>query len=376
MSVFKRKVLWLSLILLLLIMVVYGLYLSSHRKLPKASSVRETYTLAVTKPQPQDTTITHVYIGQAEAINHTEIVPYISGYIIDIAAQGGQKVKKGELLAVLKQDEYLANLAAADAAIFALKADFINAKIKYYRMKDSGDDAYSQQEMDDAKSAFLSAAGNLEKAKAEQFAAQTDFDYTYMRAPFDGILGNIEVSIGEYVSPQSKNLMKLVQYNPIRIVFSISDKEFLNNFESNKKNLLKVKARLANGEILPQDGQIKYTDNTINKDTNSLAVYAEFENSDNRLLPNAYVQILLEQEYNGVILIAKPQVIMKQDGDYIYTVLNGNLQLHKLHIFGENDNKFVVENNFAENEYIVEDIPEAQTIGEKVSYKIIDKALN
>ena len=369
MSVSNRKFIWLLLILLLLGIGVYGVYQSSNEN-HTIQATPAIQSLSVIKPHEQDAKIVHIYIGQAEAINQTEIVPYISGHITDITVQGGQKVKKGDVLAVLEQDEFLADLAAADAALFALKADFVNAKIKYERMKNSGEDVYAQQEIDNAKSSFLSAAGNLEKARAEQFAAQTKFDYTYMKAPFDGVLGNIAVSPGEYVSPQSHNLMELVQYNPIRVVFSVTDKDFLNSFDKKDKADIVVKARLANGDVLPQVGKIKYTSNTIDKNTNSLAIYAEFENPDNRLLPNAYVQVLLEKEYKNIILIAKPRVIMKPDGDYLYTVLNGILSLHKLHIFGESDNNFVAENNFAEDEYIVEDTPESQQAGDEVSYII------
>lgn len=372
MSVSKRKLVWLLLIILLLIASVYGLYKSTH-KVPVLQNENTNQELKVIKPVLQDVKTIHNYIGQVEAINRTEIVPYINGYITDITAQGGQEVKKGDVLAVLKQDTYIADLAAADAAVFALKADYFNAKIKYERMKNSGENVYSQQELDNAKADFLSAVGNLEKARAEQFAAQTNFDYTYMKAPFDGVLGNVSASLGEYISPQSKNLMELVQYDPIRVVFSLTDKEFLNNFDKKKEQLPIVKIRLANGEIIPQSGKIKYTANSMDKNTNSLAVYTEFANPDNRLMPNAYVEVLLERNYKNAILIAKTWVIMQADGDYVYSVLNGVLNLHKLQILGEVDDKFAVADNFAKDEYLVTEMPEGYLAGKKVLYTIINQ---
>lgn len=372
MSVPKRKLIWMLLVVLLLIVSVYGLYKSIHR-LPVLQTENVNQELNVVKPEFQDVKTIHNYIGQVEAINKTDIVPYINGYITDITVQGGQAVKKGDVLAVLKQDTYLADLAAADAGVFALKADYYNAKIKYERMKNSGENVYSQQELDNAKAEFLSAAGNLEKARAERFAAQTNFDYTYMKAPFDGVLGNVSASLGEYISPQSKNLMNLVQYDPIRVVFSLTDKEFLNNFDKKKEYLPIVKIRLANGEILSQSGKIKYTANSMDKNTNSLAVYTEFANPDNRLMPNAYVEVLLERNYKNAILIAKTLVVMQADGDYVYSVLNGVLSLHKLQILGEVDNKFAAANNFTDDEYIVTDMPETALLGKKIPYKIINQ---
>ena len=373
MSVAKNKFVWLVSVALLLMIAVYGMYRATHKNKIE-ETIPTAQVITVIKPLAQNVKITNNYIGQVEAVNQTEILPYISGYVAQIEAQGGQKVKKGDVLAVLKQDEYLAELAAADAALFALKADFVNAKIKYERMKNSGEDVYSPQELDDAKSAYLSAAGKLEQARAEQFSAQTDFDYTYLTAPFDGVLGNISLSLGEYVSPQSRNLMKLVQYDPIRVVFSISDKEFLNHFDKKNQPPLSLKVELSNGDILPQTGEIKYTANIIDKSTNTLAVYAEFANPDNRLMPNAYVQVLLEREYKNTVLIPKSLLIMKPDGDYVYTVLNGVLNLHGLRIFGEYENQAVAENNFADDEYIVQDTVETLSVGEKVNYRIIDSA--
>jgi membrane fusion protein (multidrug efflux system) len=187
-------------------------------------------------------------------------------------------------------------------------------------------------------------------------------------------LGNIAVSLGDYVSPQSRNLMELVQYNPIRVVFSVTDKEFLNHFDKKDDKNLVVKVQLANGDILPQNGEIQYTANVIDKNTNSLAVYAEFTNPDNRLIPNAYVQVLLERKYENVVLIDKSLLIMATDGNYVHTVLNGILNMHKLHIYGEENNYIVAENNFADDEYIVKETVENAILGERVPYKIIENA--
>lgn len=371
MSVSRKKLFWFLLIVVILAAVVYGIFRANHKR-QVALPAPVTPELSVSKAKGQDVSITYNYIGQVEAINQTAIVPYISGYVINIAATGGQSVKKGDILAVLKQDEYIARLGAAQAALFAQKADFFNAKVKYDRMKNAGDEAFSKQELDNAKAEYLTAAGNLEKAKADQYIAENNYSYTYITAPFDGILGNIGVSLGDYISPQSVNVMSLVQFNPIRVVFSVSDKEFLSRFENKNNFPLTVKVCLANGEVLPQQGKIKYTANAIDKSTNALAVYAEFPNPDNLLLPNAYVQVLLEQSYQNAVLIPKPQLVMKTDGDYVYTIKNGVLNLHKLHSYGETDDNVVALNDFAEDEFIVQGSVETFVPGDKAPYKVIN----
>ena len=340
---------------------------------PVAEAVQTAEPFKVTPPYGEDIDITGEYIGQVEAINQTQIVPYISGYVMQIVSHGGQEVKKGEVLAVIKQEEYLAHLAAAKAEVFSAKANYVNAKVKYERMQKAGTTAVSPTELDNAKAEFLTASGNLEKAEADYMTAQTNYDYTYLKAPFDGVLGNIALSVGDYVSPQSNHLIDLVQYSPIRVVFAVTDKEYLNYFNKADKAPLSVKAKLANGEILKQNGSIKYTANSVDKKTNSIAVYTEFENPEKLLMPNGYVQILLHKHYKNAVLLAKDQVLLKPDGDYVYTIADGILKLHKVHIYGETENKYVCKNDFSENEFIVLGAVENRLAGQKVEYQLVNR---
>ena len=328
--------------------------------------------IAVIKPVLKDEKVISSYIGRVDAINNTQIVPYISGYVESIVAKGGQEVQKGDIIIKLQQDEYFAALAAAEAELFSAKADYINAKTQYERMLKAGEKAVSATEMDNSKAAYLAAKGSLAKAEAQKFAAQTNFNYTLIKAPFSGVLGNISPSIGDYISPQSQNLAYLIQYSPIRVVFSLTDKEFLNSLQHNNNASLTVKAQLANGFILPQNGEIKYTSNHIDITTNSIAVYVEFDNPQKLLIPDAYVNILLERQYKNTIMLDKDNLIMRPDGDYVYSVKDGILKLHKINILGEVNNQSVLKNNFASDEFIVIEAVDQRLVGQKVSYKIIN----
>lgn len=326
--------------------------------------------VSVIKPQSQNIEMTHSYIGKVEAINKTSILPYISGYVISIEAEGGQKVKKGDILAVLQQEQYLAALASASARLFSNQAEYYNNKIKYERMLQAGDKVISPTDLDDAKASYLSSLGNLQEAKAAYLSAQTDFAYTYLRAPFDGVLGNIDLSLGEYISPQSSGLMQLVQYDPIRVVFSVTDKEFLNNFLPQNKDSVQIKVKLANGEILPQSGEIKYFANEVEPQTGSVAVYAEFANPDAKLLPHAYVQIMLLRSLQNVVLLPKTMLLLKSEGEYVYTVKDGVLGLKEIAVMGYQNDNAVISNDFMPDEYIVDEAFEKSRLGQKVNINL------
>lgn len=357
-------------VLIMLLNAGYRAYHNMHS--PYVAQESPLPEIAAVRPSGQNITISYSYIGQVEAINMTEIVPYISGYVEEIAALGGAEVKKGDVLAVVKQDEYIAALASASAELYAANADYTNAEKQYERMQKAGDKAVSKAQMDDAEAAYLSAKGNLEKAKARQTVAQTNLDYTYLKAPFDGVLGNIALSLGEYISPSSRNLMQLVQYDPIRVVFSVSDKEYLKHLHASKDSNLRIRLRLANGEIYNEAGEIEYAANAVDAATDSVAIYAVFANSENKLMPNAYVEVFLERTFDNVVLLPKADVTMHPDGDYIYVINNGILERRKIKVLGEYNNQYAVENDFGTEEYLPTEKIDTRLVGEKVAVKNSD----
>lgn len=366
----KRKIIKSIIAAAALIGLIYlGYIIYHHQHLSPKTDTLQPPQISAVKPQNRTITLTYNYIGRVEAINSTQIVPYISGYVDVIKAKGGENVKKGDILAIIKQDEYIAALAAATGDLSAAEADLINAKSQYKRMQNAGTSVISQSELDSAKAAYLSARGMFEKAIAQKQTAQTNFEYTYLKAPFDGTLGNISLSPGDYISQNSRHLMQLVQYNPIRVVFSISDKEYLKHFHKAETADLTLRLRLSNGEILPQTGEFKYTANTVDDKTDSLAIYTEFANPENKLLPNAYVEVLLEKTYSDVWLIPKSRVLLQPDGDFIYVVNNNILQTRKVDIIGEYQNQYVAKNDFSANEFWVAEDVDLNLLNQKVTIK-------
>lgn len=362
------KRLFLLIFILAIVYWGYGTY-QRHKELNKNNvPMVVVSTINVVPPLVQDFLISKSYVGKVEAINDADIIPYISGYVTEIKAKGGQNLRKGDIILVIKQDEYIANLSSTFADMNSANADFQNAKKIYERMKKAGDKAFSQTEMDNAYTTLLKTEANFQKTQAQFFSSQINFEYTMLRAPFDGTIGNISTSLGDYISPQSGSIAKLVQYSPIRVVFSITDKEYLN--EILKDSLPKIELILSNGKKYSHKGQLKYASNEVDISTNTVPIYAEFINPDHQLIPNAYVKVLLEKEYNKVIKIPKNLVIMKQDANYIYTIQNGIIVLHKINILADYEDDYIIANTFNKKEFIAIDEIEQDKIGQKVEISI------
>ena len=176
---------------------------------------------------------------------------------------------------------------------------------------------------------------------------KVNYDYTVIQAPISGIVGNVSLTKGDYVSPSGQPLLSIIQYNPIRVVFSITDKDYLE--EIGKGGLFageKIRLRLADGRIFEQPGTYRFADNQINRSTNSIAVYADFANADKTLIANAYVDVLVERKYTDGILIRQSLVTLAPDGSYVYVVNGNRLDKVRIDIVASVGSDYLVRNGF------------------------------
>lgn len=341
----------------------------------EASTKEMTFNVIPLRRQNVD--VTSQYIGYITPIKSVDIVPNISGYLQDIWVDGGQEVKQGDNLILIQQNEYKAQLDAAAAAVAQAQANYNNASVYYQRVKKASSKAVSKTEFDNVKAQFLSAQAALAQAKANRELAKVNYDYTILQAPIDGIVGNVDLTRGNHVSPASAPLLKIIQYNPIRVVFSITDKEYLREIKNNSSQLFageNIKLRLANDSLYPQNGEFKFTANEIDKTTNSIAVYADFANPEKVLVANAYVDVLLERNLKDVYLIRQNHVDMAADGNFVYTVRGGKLYKNTVDIAAIKGNDFVIAADFAPDEYLITDKVGRIPQGTQVKVKLTSAA--
>ena len=187
--------------------------------------------------------------------------------------------------------------------------------------------------------------------------AKTNYDYTIIKSPISGLIGNFNLSIGDYVSPSDGNLLSIIQLDPIKVVFSLTDVEYLNMLQQDGK-LFKdtvIKLKLANGSSFESVGDFKYSDNQLDKNTNSIAVYAYFNNPFNTLLPNAFVNVETLKEYKNILLINKQLVKIKETGNYINIARNNNILSVPIKIISKKNDIFAIENTLNEGDLLVLD---------------------
>ena len=322
----QNKIRWMILTIagaILLYLIWTVLWMPSGQTTAANKPIRQVRVITI---EPQNKTIIQNYVGYVKPIHQVQIHAYITGFIEQVHVKGGQEVKKGDLLFTIRQDQYQAELDLAIAKTTQAQATLNNA-IKYHeRLKNAGQKAISKTDLDNAKTNMLTAEAALNEAKANEELAQVNLNYTLLYAPIDGRVGDVDVTAGDYIAPSSKPLATIIQYNPIRVIFSVSDKTYLNDMIKGGEKLFQnqtMKIRLSNGQIFDKIGKVQYLSNEITSNTNSLIVYADFENSNDTLVPNAYVEVLLEQKIEDGFFLPQRLVNLTQTGGIVYT-LNDN----------------------------------------------------
>ena len=307
------------------ICVLSGLGVWGYHFIPVPTQENTPMPLTVQTLQvvPQNLTLQRHYIGYVKPINSVEIHPFLAGFIDDIFIDDGAEVTEGQTLFLLKQDEYKAKLALEQANLLSAEAALVNAHQYYQRLLKTGNKAVAPAQMDEAKASFLSAVATVEAAKAAVQVAEVNYNYTTILAPISGRIGTIAVTLGDYVAPSSAALAYLIQEDPIRVMFSISDKEYA---ESLAQSALPFQdwqlfLQLADGERYAEPGVISYINNEMNTQTNALTVYADFPNPARLLVAQAYVDVILEKKLTNVLVLPLSVISWAEDKPFIF-ILN------------------------------------------------------
>ena len=264
----------------------------------------------------------------------------------------GEYVAEGTQLFQINDKEYKVALEKAQGALAQAQAEERRTQRTYKRMKAlRAENAVSQQDYDNALSAYDTAKANVQVAQAGVSNAQINLDYTKVTAPISGIAGKEAQSVGSLISPAGESglLTTMVQIDPLYVNFSMPSRQFeklaagfmsgqISIGTEDQKDKLKadqyrsvraedapiyVEAVLPNGKIYPQRGKIIFFDSSENAQTSSLAIKAEFANPKNSraLMPGQFVRVhLVGAVYKNAILIPSSSVLNSAQGMLAYVV--------------------------------------------------------
>jgi len=273
------------------------------------------------------------YIGHVEAIQVVDLRARVEGFLEQINFIEGENVPSGKLLYVIEQAPYLAKVAVDKANVAQAEAELTRANQHLKRLRSVLAASIPAMDLDDAVAAQLRAEAQIAMAKANLNRSQLDLGYTTIKAPINGRIGRTAYTRGNLVGPTSNPLARIVQMDPIRVVYSISDNDLaaiqmaLNDAAEGQKHLALVpRLRLANGTMLDTEGRIDFVDNEMDPATGTIAIRAEFDNSKNLLIPGQYVNVLVTLTQPKLRpTVPQAAVLVNQQGSYVLIVDRENV---------------------------------------------------
>src|SRR5262245_37443895 len=186
----------------------------------------------VTVAAPANQPVTRYFeaTGNTVAVNQTDLVARVAGFIQEIKYRDGDRVTKGTLLFVIEPEPYRIKLEQAKAAQTGADANLKQLEAAYQRQADLLPRGTSTQaNYDQALAARDSAQSTLDQSRINTQLAQLNYDYTQVTAPFDGYVTARQVSIGQYVGGTGTPtvLATIVQTDPIWATFNVSEHDVL-----------------------------------------------------------------------------------------------------------------------------------------------------
>jgi len=262
-------------------------------------------------------------LGSVTAFNTANIKSRVDGQIMKVNAREGQEVHGGESLIEIDSRPYQVQIEQLQAQLFKDQASLRDAKLnleRYTALIPSG--SIAQQQVDTQKALVDQLEGTVRNDQAQINSAKLNITYCHITAPFSGRVGLRQVHPGNIVHASDANpMLILTQLHPIAVIFTLPEDLLRNVAEHMRKATLEVDAFSRDDQTKLATGKLETIDNQIDPTTGTAKLKAVFDNRDNKLWPNQFVNadLLLETRKNSTV-IPTAAVLRGPQGTFVYTV--------------------------------------------------------
>lgn len=323
----KQKSGWIKIALVVVIAAaaVYGYRTWSGGKAVQQQTAQAAEPLVIVKPveKADSSSQPSEYVGRVEAIQTVQVKPQISGEIAKVNFKEGSIVKAGQLLFQIDPAQYQATVALRKAELEKAEATLAEAEKYHKRVMAANDQAVSAADRDTAESSVLQGKAAVSQAKANLRLAEINLGYCRITAPITGKIGIANLTKGNYVTPSSGALATIVQMDPVRVSYTLPDRDYLDQLELFKKegSVYKTKLILSNGSELDVPGQRDFEDNTVDQMTGTVMMRLRYTNDSGMLIPGEMVRVFTQPVKSRIVnVIPQTAVMADAEGDYVYVV--------------------------------------------------------
>lgn len=298
------------------------------------------------------------FIGHIEAIQSVDLRAEVVGRIDTVHFQDGALVKAGDLLFTIRQPPYRARVNAAKALLAKAKADLVRAEKLLGRLTSADPRSVVQTDLDTAESAVLQGRAIVQQARAELELAEIDLEYTEIHAPISGRIGKALFTKGNYVGPSVGALAHLVQLDPVRVVYSMSDREYLQQLKAALRDQsapAELGLELPDGTAYSGKGIRDFVNNSMDTGTGTIALWDKYANPDGILVPGTYVTVVINRRQTDTAALIPQEAVSSDDqGYFTYVVDNKNtVDKRRLELGGIIGDRFSVQAGLEPGEKVV-----------------------
>ncbi len=279
-----------------------------------------------------------------KGIQDVEIRPKAQGFLTQINVKEGQTVSAGQLLFVIDNETYQAQVRQAQAAVNTASAQLNTMRLTYENAKKLHENkVIGDFELQSAQNNFESAQAQLAQARAALASAKEALSFCYVKSPATGVVGTLPFKKGALVSG-SNVLTTVSNISSMDVYFSVSEKDAMVLSQNGLESLPAVKLQLADGTIYGNEGKVTKMSGVIDATTGSVQLIASFANPQKLLKSGGSGNIIIPHINTNAIIIPQSCVSEVQNKKFVYLLGKDNKVVYtEIKVDPQNDgNNYIV----------------------------------
>ncbi|TWF47377.1 efflux RND transporter periplasmic adaptor subunit [Neorhizobium alkalisoli] len=349
-------------------------FIAASPALPVSARADDTPKVATMKVTLEDVSPEYEFVGRVEALNAVDIRSRIDGFIEARLFEEGAVVEEGQELFRIDSRAFEIALSDAKANLTRANATLLDAERQLARNQ-TLNQSVARATVEQSETARDTAAAGVQSADAAVRQAELNLSYSHVTSPLKGRVGTAALSVGSFFTAASPALTRVVQMDPVRVVFSISDRILLDLRKAaggaSKDELARryeTRLRLSNGEIYSQHAPIAFLGSEVDESTGTLAIRSVFQNSDFLLIPGQFVTVVVAE----ITRLERPTIplgAVQQDRAGKYVMLatpDRKVEQRRITVSEQRDGSWIVERGLKGGEDVIveglQNITEGSTI--------------